>query len=288
LPTADAQDAGGQDTPFLGLAVIQRRVESSDPYIARLPYNYHVKRILNAFIVIGHLSEAGSMQRILAAGLALAVVLALFSFWFGGSGEPSHQGKPASYWRTALKSEDPDLRRQAITALGALKCKDVFPELIAAVGDKDPRTRAKAAEALWSLGGSDTKDAIPALLPLLKDKESAVRLSAAGALGQIGPEAASAVKALKGALQDGDAYVRAQAATSLGRIGKDSATIVPALTQLLKDRDKHVRVAAIYALGEFGAHARSAIPELREMARAKDGDVKTAAAFTLKAIEGNE
>src|SRR5262249_21934632 len=180
------------------------------------------------------------MKRKILVPLAMAAVVSILAFfWFGRSREPLHKGKPASYWRTALKGEDPSLRREAITALGALKIKDAFPDLLAAVSDKDPQTRAKAAEALWSLGGADTKEAIPALLPLLKDKESSVRLSAVGALGQIGPDAATAVSALKNTLNDSDGYVRAQAATALGQIRHDAGGVVPALTQALKDKDKN-------------------------------------------------
>src|SRR5882724_6653151 len=142
--------------------------------------------------------------------VALAVLVA------GCSGAPLHKGKPASYWREALTGDDAELRREAITAMGALKLKDAVPELIAALKDKDAKVRAKAAESLWSVGGADTTEAIPALVPLLKDKDANVRLNTAGALGQIGPEAKAAIPALRETLKDSDVYVRAQAATALG------------------------------------------------------------------------
>src|SRR4051812_29233617 len=115
-------------------------------------------------------------------------VLAFLPLLLAGCGSPPlYKGKPAAYWREALKGGDAQLRREAITAMGALKVKDAVPELITALKDKEAPVRAKAAEALWSVGGADTAAAVPALLPLLKDRDAAVRLNAAGAVGQVGP-----------------------------------------------------------------------------------------------------
>src|SRR6266700_428070 len=96
------------------------------------------------------------------------ILVAMAFLVAGCSGAPLHKGKPASYWREALTGDDAELRREAITAMGALK-------------DKDAKVRAKAAESLWSFGGADTTEAIPALVPLLKDKDTSVRLNTAGA-----------------------------------------------------------------------------------------------------------
>src|SRR3954452_19899044 len=113
-------------------------------------------------------------------------VLAFLPLLLAGCGSPPlYKGKPAAYWREALKGDDAKLRREAITAMGALKVKDAVPDLVAALQDRDAEVRAKAAESLWSVGGADTAEAVPALLPLLRDKDAGVRLSAAGALGQI-------------------------------------------------------------------------------------------------------
>jgi HEAT repeat protein len=162
------------------------------------------------------------MKKALIGGTVVIAVLLLGFFWFK-RGEPLHKGKPARYWRTALKDDDPAVRREALVALGALKIKDAFPDMLAALSDKDPKTRAQAAVAIWSMGGAHAKEAVGALIPLLKDQESSVRLSAAGALGQIGPEASAAAPALKTTLKDSDPYVRAQAATALGQIRHDPA-----------------------------------------------------------------
>src|SRR5437588_7414046 len=93
--------------------------------------------------------------------LALAAMLAGC-----GKGEPQYKGKPAAYWVQALKGADPQARREAITAAGALHIKTAVPDLIAALKDGDDDVRAKAAEALWSLG-ADAGEAASALVPLL-------------------------------------------------------------------------------------------------------------------------
>src|SRR5258708_29688316 len=103
------------------------------------------------------------MRHCILVGLVLMVA--------GCRGAPLHKGKPASYWREALKGDDAELRREAITAMGALQIKDAVPDLIAALKDKDAKVRASAAESLRSVGGAETTEAIPGLLPLLQDKE---------------------------------------------------------------------------------------------------------------------
>ncbi len=134
-----------------------------------------------------------------------------------GKKEPLHKGKPASYWREALKNEDPKERREAVIAMGGLKVKDAIPELIALLKDQNTELRSCAAQAFWSLGDADAKEAVPALIILLQDKDTGVRLNATGALGQIASEPGKTIPALRDALiNDNDSYVRAQAATGLG------------------------------------------------------------------------
>ena len=107
------------------------------------------------------------MKKAIWCGAAVAAVVCLLLIvWFTRNREPTHKGKPARYWREVLKSGDPAAKREAITALGALKVKDVFPDMLAALSDKDSQTRAKAAEAIWSMGGAHAKDAVPALVTL--------------------------------------------------------------------------------------------------------------------------
>ena len=205
-----------------------------------------------------------------------------------GKGAPQYKGKPAAYWLQALKGMDPQNRRDAIAAVGALHIKAAVPDLIAALSDRDDGIRAKAAEALWGLG-PDAREAAPALAGLLSDPNPGVRLNAAGALGATGPDAAAAgVAPLRGTLSDPDPYVRAQAADSLGKFGAAAGVASPDLARMLRDREKNVRAAAAYALAALGPAAADALPALNEAAQERDGDVRTAALYALKQIQGKQ
>src|SRR5262245_62609708 len=95
-----------------------------------------------------------------------------------GSREALHKGKPAREWAQDLRAPSPQARRDAVSALGALKAKDFLPDLTNALKDTDDGVRARATEAIWGMS-SDAKDAVPALLTSLKDKSAPVRLNAA-------------------------------------------------------------------------------------------------------------
>src|SRR5690242_12202361 len=93
----------------------------------------------------------GSPFRTLEGTLRMrrAPVLAIAILVLGcGPREPLHNGKPASYWKQALHDPDAQVRREAITALGALHVTDMVPELTADLKDRDANVRARAAEAL--------------------------------------------------------------------------------------------------------------------------------------------
>src|SRR5438128_4434454 len=76
------------------------------------------------------------------------------------------QGKPVDYWLDMFKDRDPEYRRKAINALGAIGAEDnrVIPALIGALKDRNANFNSDAAMALGYVG----KEAVPALLELLK------------------------------------------------------------------------------------------------------------------------
>jgi HEAT repeat protein len=71
-------------------------------------------------------------------------------------------------------------------------------------------------QAIAALGRMQSQAAVPSLLPMLKDTDKEVREQAADALGDIGDPAA--IDALTAALKDAEPEVRQQAANALGRI----------------------------------------------------------------------
>ena len=68
--------------------------------------------------------------------------------------EGESEGKPVSYWRQALRDQNPKTRRAAAAALGkaGTEARDAVPELAGALKDPDEGVRVKAANALWSIG----------------------------------------------------------------------------------------------------------------------------------------
>src|SRR5215467_1633932 len=108
----------------------------------------------------------------------------LFALTVSGCGkEALYKGKPARYWRERLHDPQAQVRREAATAMGALKVTDAIPELIAMLKDDDGGVRSRAAEALWGIGGSEAQAAVTPLISLLEDEDAGIRLNAVGALG---------------------------------------------------------------------------------------------------------
>src|SRR4051794_29142717 len=128
--------------------------------------------------------------KVLCIGLILLVVVigaAIFLdptavLWGYLKREPFFNGRPATYWHRALKSQDPTVQKET-----------------------DEKLKA---------GGPA---AVPVLIVLLTEKRDAgdVRWKAAEILGNMGADGADAVPALATALRDDDPHVRAVAATAL-------------------------------------------------------------------------
>ncbi len=118
-------------------------------------------------------------------------------------------------------------------------------ELIAQLGDKEPKVRASAARALGEIGDPQS---VQPLIKALSDRNSGVRGLAATALGRIGDP--QAVQPLIRALEDNIDGVRLSAAEALGKIGDPQA--VQSLTKALEDENESVRRYAAGALRRIG------------------------------------
>ena len=143
----------------------------------------------------------------------------------------------------AMTDQASDVGDSAAEAMTALGPAAVQP-LIAALKDKDPRVRARAAGALGELAD---QQAVAPLVAALKDDDERVPRLAAEALAKIGPPAA---KPLIAALADSDAKLRMLAAEALGEL-RDMRAIKPMMA-LLIDSDRQVRMSAVRALDRMG------------------------------------
>jgi HEAT repeat protein len=169
--------------------------------------------------------------------------------------------------------------------------KAVVSKLIKKLTDKDPETRANAAEGLGDLG-SDAVDAVPALIKSLRDDDEKVVINASIALSQIGPPAVpflitelgaedkeirrrcvwvlerirpkptGAVSALIAIMkEDKDAGLRVRAMEVLAGID-DKDSIGAFIYVITRDPDPSIRGSAIGLVSNFGPKAKAAIPAL--------------------------
>lgn len=109
----------------------------------------------------------------------------------------------------------------------------------------DPKPEVRQ-EAIMALGESGLTEAPVALLAMARDKNADVRQHVAQALGEIGDP--KSVPTLKELLQDGNADVREQAVQALSEVR--DRTSLEALVGALKSTDPVVRRTAAEALGQ--------------------------------------
>jgi len=185
------------------------------------------------------------------------------------------------------READPNLRLEAVTALGALRDHQSLDLVLDAVSDPWPSMRAAALRALEHidldtfvivLSGLDAdphvsvRTTVVSLLPSLGPARALPRLTAAMA-GKDAAMAAAAIAAIAGMeerppdyaatlqrlLAGGDVMARAAAAEALGTLkppGGERA-LAAAYTAALGDDAYQARAAAISALAKYGAAAAS-------------------------------
>ncbi len=169
-------------------------------------------------------------------------------------------------------------------ALRRIGSKQVVPDLIQALEDKDVYRRSRALDILGGLDSEypGSEQAIPVLIKTaFEDESSFYHLEAASALGQLGSE--QAVPALIKVLEndEDEAYLTSgNAASALGQLGSEQA--VPALIKVLEnneDENLYKRRHTASALGQLGSE--EAIPVLIKALEDEDPDVRRAAAVAL-------
>ncbi len=146
------------------------------------------------------------------------------------------------------KTQNSDLQAHIITILGVIKNRIASPVLLEALKSDYPDVRKNAALAF-----EEIKDpiAIEILENTLRDSDKFVRIASARALGAIGSK--TSISALIESLADQNDGVRANSAAALGKIGQPS--VIPNLLNTLADKHSGVRSRAANALVEFGDHS---------------------------------
>jgi len=144
---------------------------------------------------------------------------------------------------------DANVRHDAVAALEK-RGDDARPVLMAALRDKTPFVRYRAAEALADNFGADI---LPDMLKALKDPDPDMRRIATTALKFLGRKAVPAAPALTRVLKDKAFDVREGAADALGAMGPLAADAVPRLVKVLRNDDEWwVAHSAYHALTRIG------------------------------------
>ena len=202
----------------------------------------------------------------------------------------------------ALKTDDPDKRRDIVVKLGKLgsdAAKTTVPVLIAVLEDEGKKLRKGTA-----------------YYGELEENVKEIRLEVVKSLGRIGPAAKPAIHALTLAMKmaapakgtivrqmevsdkpvgsadakiqpnfftlvTGDKAMLQACAEALGRIRPEGKGTVGALRLALRDLDEDVRWAALCALLETGQDARAVVPILLNFVRDKDAALRRAAVEAL-------
>ncbi|MGE5200120.1 MAG: HEAT repeat domain-containing protein, partial [Rhodospirillaceae bacterium] len=273
-------------------------------------------RVARAFAArgLGARKAAGSVAELVSLaqgwrtepGVAVAAIRALAQI---GGGEAAAPLRALARARDA----DPNLRLEALTALGALKDRASIDIALDAVTDPWPSMRAAGLRAVEEIDldtfvivlsglGPDphpsVRTAVVSLLPALGPALAEPRLSALAA-GQDPAVAAAAITALAGMperpgtfaamlerlLDGGDVMVRAAAATALGELkpAGGARALAAAYTAGLADDLYQARAAAIAALAKYGPAA--ATPTLNAALGDKDWAVRRRAADLLRAFD---
>ena len=177
-----------------------------------------------------------------------------------------------------LGSEDLELRKSAVVALGRIGDARAAPALIAVL-DEDSELVVAAANALAQIGD---RRAFGPLLAFVGDPSAAVRQSVIGALNSLGsPEMPGRVLPL---LRDADPNVRESAVKIAGYFGYPECTGL--LLERCRDEDERVRRAAVEHLPYLEDERAAAA--LTHALRHETPKVRAAAAGALAQVEGPE
>ncbi|MFW6214038.1 MAG: MFS transporter [Spirochaetota bacterium] len=168
---------------------------------------------------------------------------------------------------------------RTLRSIDSLSDDIAVEQVIERVNDPDPEVREEAVRALGRLR---SREAVDALIDLLSDRTTSNRVQAARALGRIGDE--RAVEALVEAMQGASDELREACAAAIGEIGGDAS--VRFLSELLRrDVSDSVAASGAEALSRHGAFeaAWEIVPRLH---RTRNPVLRTQLAIALANVLG--
>jgi HEAT repeat protein/cyclophilin family peptidyl-prolyl cis-trans isomerase len=170
-----------------------------------------------------------------------------------------------------LSSGDRPVLIETIRALGLLADSSAAPPLLRLIRDRNTNPQVRL-EAVAAIGGIRSQDVTDTLIDLLSDPIPAVRASAIRSLSLL--DADNFITILSGLDPDPVWSVRAALATVLGTLTPDVA--LPRLTAMLNDPDQRAIPAVLASLTKLKAPGAATV--LMERLKAEDSAVRAAAA----------
>ncbi len=174
-----------------------------------------------------------------------------------------------------LKDNDPEIRGIAAWALGEIKDIRALPPLIEALPDKNDYAREMIIKAV---GEFEQERGIEPLVVFLKDKNPDVRAATVWALGEIPYQESQ--NAILSVLDDSSALVRISVVMALARF--ENPLSLRNLISMLEDKDSEIRDRTAWVLGNL--KDRQAVEALIECLNDKEINIRITAAFALGKI----
>lgn len=191
---------------------------------------------------------------------------------------------PVAREREALRSPDLQGRRNAVLRLGAWRATEAYPEVVAALQDRDRTVRELA---MWSLGRLGDRRAVPLLCQAIEEAlpgdASAFPLFAVRSLKSLqDPRAMPTLRRIVRLTHD--VGLREDAVHAMGGISLEEAR--PFLLRLVRlDPDENVRAAAASCLARLADP--QTLPAFVDAARAEHPELRAAVARALRAFGGS-
>ena len=266
-------------------------------------------RVLNAVTDAGEAAVPGLIEALKNDKVAYWVCVVL-----RGMGPTAKAAVPAL--AAKLNDPRPDIRREAVLALGAMgdAALPAVPQIVATLDDEhagpaatfvlgqlgkipadaEQKIRANAKSddknrstaSLWALARVHPEDKdlrrqfTEQAVERLKDQDPFVRVVAARALAALPPAPEITLPIWEKAMKDADATTAHYALDALATLG---APAVPRLIDLL-EKHKDLRIHVVYTLGQMGPAAAPATDALAKLVADEDVNLATEAILALGKI----
>lgn len=184
-----------------------------------------------------------------------------------------------------LKSKDSEKRMDAAYKLSRLKKEECATEvkkaLIDLLSDHDPDVKI---EAIGALGGLKIKESIPSLTDILDEPDNNIVEFAVQSIGLIGTDSKKTIQKLLYLLKHNCRSIRISSAKALARIGEGAQYAVPVMISDMNREHLRDQLHCIKVIELFGPQANSAVKPLKELLKNTKLKVRQAACRALIAI----